>query len=139
MFFHAVVKDLKEGLLQASDESFYARAGMNPSFTEYRRHGSSLNLANMFLLKAIDSRMYALASDILPGRVSQDFVDKKMGADLKEFVDLARNYTCSLLEYRRCQELHHRRVGEPRIRVCTYHVKGGCRMSDCKFLHLDKH
>ena len=61
---HAVVKDLKEGQLQASDEVYYARAGMNPSFVEYRRHGSSLNLANMFFLKALDSRIYALASEI---------------------------------------------------------------------------
>ena len=68
---HAVVKDLKEGRLKASQETVYARAGMNPSFEEYRRNGSSLNVANMFLLKELDSRMYGLASEVLPGRFSR--------------------------------------------------------------------
>ena len=91
----------------------------------------------MFLLKELDSRMYGLASAVLPGRVSEDFVDKKMGSDLKEFVQLARNYSCSLTEFRRCQVMHHRRVAEPKIRVCMHYVKGGCAYDDCRFLHLD--
>ena len=120
----------------------YNMVGNFPTFQQYVRKASTINLVKMARVYKQDVRLFNMWIQGLPGRRAEKSINVMVGKEAERLCNVLANWHVSSAERTRLHRIHDDRGGRDAVHmdVCEqWAQQGTCRHGDgCKFLHASR-